>query len=147
MATILLTRFCDQFAEMRAELAVILGVGPVLDQVHFDKRVGIEARDRIGAKRGKIEPELVALGIQPAPADASREDPVVTGFHELTAIAVIDKDIAGLDASRLQLVDDLQDDFKRRMCVGLPVGDDLDADHVARLEKVFPSLDRRPWPR
>ena len=64
----------DQFAEMRAVLAIVLGVGAVLDQIHPDERVVVEARDRIVRKRGKIERELVAFGVQPAPPDAGGQD-------------------------------------------------------------------------
>ena len=55
----LVDRLGHQLAEMRAVLAVVFGIGAVIDQIHPDERVVIEARDRIVAKRGKIKRELV----------------------------------------------------------------------------------------
>ena len=72
---------------------------------------------------------------------------MIAGVHELAAIAVVDEDVAGLDAGGLELVDDLENDLERRMGVRLTVGDDLDADHVARLEEVLPALRRHRWRR
>ena len=57
-------------------------------------------------------------------------------------IAVVNEDVAGLDAGRLELFDDLEDDLKGRMGIGLAVGNDLDADHVAGLEEVLPAFHR-----
>ena len=41
----------------------------------------------------------------------------------------------------LELLDDLEDDLERGVGVRLAIGNDLDADHVARLEEVLPGLD------
>ena len=103
----------------------------------------VETRDRIVAECREIQPELAgAFGIQPAPPDAAGEDLVITGLHQLTAETVIDKHVAGLDAGRLELFDDLEDDLKRRMGFGLAVGNDLDPDDVAGLEEVLPTFHR-----
>ena len=55
-------------------------------------------------------------------------------------IAVVDEDVAGLDAGRLELLDHLEDDLERRVGFRLAVGNDLDAHHVARLEEVLPAF-------
>ena len=66
---------------------------------------------------------------------------MVAGGHELLAISVVDEDVAGLDAGCLQLLDHLEDDLERGMGLRLAVGNDLDADDVARLEEVLPGFD------
>ena len=125
---------------MRTVHSLVLDVGTVFDQVHPDERVVVETRDRIVSKRGEIKRELVAFGIQTAPPNTSRQNLVVTGLHQFTAKSVIDKDVAGLHAGRLELFDDIENDFERGMGFRLAVGNDLDANDVARLEKLLPTF-------
>ena len=69
----LVDRLGHQLAEMRAVLAVVLGVVAVGDQVHPDERVVVEAGDRIACgMRGNRAVNWFALRVEPAPADVRR---------------------------------------------------------------------------
>ena len=136
----LVERFRHELAEVRSVLSIVLRVIAVRNQVHPDKRVVVKTRDGIVAEVREIHRELIRYRVQAAPAHAVRQDLVVAGVHELTAIAIVDKDVPGLDAGRLELLDHFEDDLERRVGFGLAVGNDFDADDIARLKEVLPGL-------
>ena len=70
--TILLSRLVIERAQVRAEVAVVLGVVALVDQVHLDELVAVVAGDRVVAEAREVDQELraVVLGGQAAPPDA-----------------------------------------------------------------------------
>ena len=128
---------------MRPEVAVVLGVVAVVDEVHRDELVGVVAGDRVLAPGGPVDEELagVVLGGQAAPVDAVGDGLVHLGVDEFVAVALVDEDVLGLDAGGLEALDDLEHQLAGRVGQGLPTGFILIADDVAGLEERPPGLD------
>ena len=74
--TILLTRLGHELAEVRPELAVVLGIVALVEQVHVNELVGVVAGDRVAPERREVELGLLGvLGGEAAPADVGRGGP------------------------------------------------------------------------
>ena len=131
----------DDQAEVRAEVAVVLGVVPLVDEVHLHELVGIVAGDRVVAGEGHLELGLVvAAGGEAAPTDAFGEDLGDLRGDQFVLVAVEDEDVPRLHAGRLQPLDHLEDQLVRRVGIRIPVGHDLDADDVAGFEERSPAF-------